>query len=498
MNKILSRNLKPIIKYTKNFKWFSSAPVPSLPHSPVEPEPYQGISYDKTMNIREKRFANCINLLYKEPLMITQGYMQYLWDQNGKRYLDMFGGIVTVSVGHCHPKVTKAATDQLQRLWHVTNIYLHPNLAEYSEKLTDRFPGDLKVCYFCNSGSEANDLACLLARIYTGAFDIIALRNAYHGNSPYSMGLTGLGSWKHVFANGFGIHHAINPDPYKGPWGGSNCRDSPIQTERPCSCGVNECHACDMYVSQLEDLLKYSTPQKIAGFFAESIQGVGGTVQFPRNYIKRAYEIVRQHGGLCIADEVQTGFGRTGKFWGFQNHGVVPDIVTLAKGIGNGFPLAAVITTKEISQCLSKALMFNTFGGSPLACAVGSAVLDVIDEEKYMENSHHVGTYLLHSLAKLRKKYQIVGDVRGKGLMIGLEMVMDKESRTPLSREDTKSIFEDMKNMSLLVGIGGASGNVFRIKPPMCITRADVDFCVNVVDKAIWNYLNKKQTKMLQ
>lgn len=484
-------NLKEIYKGFKTSRVFSTASVPNLPPVSFKSDVYEGLPYEEALNYREKHVTDCINLYYKEPVMITRGHMQYVWDQTGKRYLDMFAGIVTVSVGHCHPKVTKAAIDQLQKLWHVTNIYLHPNLAEYAKKLTDRFPGDLKVCYFCNSGSEANDLACLLARIYTGAFDIISLRNAYHGNSPYAMGLTGLSTWKQSFANGFGIHHAMNPDPYKGLWGGSNCRDSPIQPDRSCSCGVGQCIACDMYIAQLEEVLQYSTPKKVAAFIAESIQGVGGTVQFPKDYLKRAHEIIRKHEGLLIVDEVQTGFGRTGKFWGFENHGIVPDIVTLAKGIGNGFPLAAVITTKEISSHLKKSLMFNTFGGSPLSCAVGSAVLDVIDEEKLMENSHHVGTHLLHSLAKLRNKYEIVGDVRGKGLMIGVEMVTDKKSKKPLPKDEMNAIFEDTKNMSLLIGRGGINGNVFRIKPPMCITRADADFCVAVLETAISNHLKK-------
>lgn len=467
------------------FRFCSSLKIPTLPSVSFEPEPYKGPSYNDVLNSRNTSISPFVRLMYKEPVMIKQGYMQYVWDHTGQRYLDMFGGIVTVSVGHCHPKVTKAAVDQMHKLWHLTNLYLHPELHDYAKKLTDRLPGDLKVCYFCNSGSEANDLAIQLARLYTGAFDIISLRNAYHGDTPYSIGLCGIGTWKHSFPNGFGMHHVMNPDPYKGLWGGSSCRDSPVQPDRKCSCGVNQCKACDMYIAQLDELLTCSLPKKIAGFFAESIQGVGGTVQFPKNYLKKAHEIIRQHGGLCIIDEVQTGFGRTGKFWGFLGHEVLPDIVTVAKGIGNGFPLAAVITRKDIADSLNDAAMFNTFGGNPVACAVGSAVLDVIDEEKLMENSHHVGTYLLHSLSKLRRKYEIIGDVRGKGLMIGIEMVADKESKKPLPKPKMDAILEDTKSMGLLIGRGGLSGNVFRIKPPMCISRADADFCVSCLENAI-------------
>ncbi|KFM81710.1 Alanine--glyoxylate aminotransferase 2, mitochondrial, partial [Stegodyphus mimosarum] len=469
----------------------SSAKAPRMPPVSFVPETYKGIGYDEAVNIRKKNISNCFPLLYKNPIMITQGHMQWVWDDKGKRYLDMFGGIVTISVGHCHQVVTEAAVRQLNKLWHVTNIYLHPTLHEYAKKLTDHLPEDLKVCYFCNSGSEANDLACVLARLSTGAFEILSLRNSYHGDSPYVVGLCGIGTWKHCYPSGFGIHHVMNPDPYRGLWGGSDCRDSPVQTDRKCSCGVGCCQACDKYIEQLEEVLDSSVPKKIAGFFAESIQGVGGTVQFPRNYLKRAMEIIHKRGGLFIADEVQTGFGRTGKFWGFLGHGIIPDIVTIAKGVGNGYPLAAVITRKEIADHLNKALTFNTFGGNPVACAVGSAVLDVIDEEKLMENSHHVGTHLLHSLSKLRRKYEIVGDVRGKGLMIGVEMVSDKESKKPLQKPAMDAILEDAKDMGLLVGRGGKYGNVFRIKPPMCITRADADFCVSVLENAICNYINK-------
>lgn len=471
---------------------YSSSALPVLPACDFKPTPYKGIKYEEALGVRKNRLGPTMHLLYKRPIMITQGHMQWLWDDSGKRYLDMFGGIVTISVGHCHSTVTKVAVEQLQSLWHVTNIYLHPTIHEYAQKLTDHLPEDLKVCYFCNSGSEANDLAMMLARKYTGAFDILSLRNAYHGDSPYTMGLCGVGSWKHSFPNGFGVHHVMNPDPYHGIWGGSNCRDSPVQTTRSCSCGAGQCIASDKYIEQLEQFLSCSVPPKIAGFFAESIQGVGGTVQFTKGYLKRAFELIRQRGGLCIIDEVQTGFGRTGSnFWGFQSHGVIPDIVTMAKGIGNGFPLAAVVTRPEIAKCLTEALLFNTFGGNPISCAVGSSVLDVIDEEKLMENSHHVGTHLLHSLAKLRQKYEIVGDVRGKGLMIGLELVKDKITKEPLPKSDVEIIFEDTKDMGILVGRGGNFSNVLRIKPPMCITRADADFCVAVLDNAINNFLQK-------
>ncbi|XP_015906962.1 alanine--glyoxylate aminotransferase 2, mitochondrial [Parasteatoda tepidariorum] len=468
----------------------SSTTIPSLPALSFTPEPYKGGSYDDVLKTRKHIYSDYIPLMYRKPVMITQGHMQYVWDHTGKRYLDMYAGIVTTSVGHCHPKVLKATVDQMNKIWHLTNIYLHPKLHEYATKLVARLPEPLKVVYFCNSGSEANDLALELARLSTGSFDVLSLRNSYHGDTPSSGGLCGMGTWKHSCPQGFGVHHVMNPNPYRGLWGGSNCRDSPVQVDRKCSCGEGQCFANDMYIEQLKETIASSTPNRVAALFLECIQGGGGTVQFPRDYVKKAQKIVHEHGGLLILDEVQTGFGRTGKYWGFENHGVIPDIISVAKGIGNGFPLAAVITSREISDHMKKANNFNTFGGNPLACAVGSAVLDAIDEDKLMENSHHVGTELLLSLAKLREKYEIVGDVRGKGLMIGIEMVKDKESRQPLSSDIMESILEETKDMGLLIGRGGHYKNVFRIKPPMCITSTDAKFCVEVLDIAISKVVN--------
>jgi len=372
--------------------------------------------------------------------------MQWLWDVNNKRYLDLFAGIVTVSVGHCHPRVNKALHDQIDNLWHTTSIYLYPTLSEYAQKLTSKMPGRLKACLFVNSGSEANDLAMYLARLYTGRFEILSLRNAYHGMSPYTMGLTSLHTWKFSVPTGNGILQTMNPDVYRGVWGGKHCRDSPIQSDRDCSCKPNECQACDNYVDQVRDVLVHSAPKggKIAAFFAESIQGVGGAVQFPKDFVRKTAEIVQSNGGLYVADEVQTGFGRTGSnYWGFQNHNAMPDIVTMAKGIGNGFPMAAVVTTPEIADLLGQALHFNTFGGNPMACAVGSAVLDVIDEEKLQENCANVGTYFLEELAKLKDEFEIVGDVRGKGLMIGVEMVENKKNKKAIARRKSRSNMGD-------------------------------------------------------
>ncbi|KAL7037910.1 hypothetical protein ACKWTF_009396 [Chironomus riparius] len=387
------------------------------PLSGVASTTYNGPSYEDTLKMRKEFVTPSAIPFYRKPLLIHKGEMQFLYDHKGVKYLDLFGGIVTVSVGHCHPKVNAALEEQIKTLWHTTAIYMHPKIYEYSEKLASKLPGDLKVVYLVNSGSEANDLAILLARLYTKNYDIITLKNAYHGGGTSTMGLTAQAPWYYP-APGIknSIHHAMNPDPYTGIWGGKNCRDSPVQTKRNCDCTHGKCLAEDNYINQLESEFKYSLPRgKLAAMFAESIQGVGGTVQFPRNYLKRAAELVRQNGGLFVSDEVQTGFGRTGDhYWGFEGHEIIPDIVTMAKGIGNGFPLGAVVTTPKIAQVLTQAIHFNTFGGNPLACAVGNAVLDVIDEENLQQNALDVGTYLLKGFETLRDKYDIIGDVRGK------------------------------------------------------------------------------------
>ncbi|XP_037033381.1 alanine--glyoxylate aminotransferase 2, mitochondrial isoform X1 [Bradysia coprophila] len=455
--------------------------------SSITPD-YNGPSFEDVVAIRQKNLGPTLKCHFKTPVLIHNGKMQWLFDSNGKKYLDMFGGIVTVSVGHCHPKVNAALKNQVETLWHTTNIYLHPKIHEFAEKLASKMPGDLKTVYFVNSGSEANDLAMLLARLHTKNFDILTFRNAYHGTSPYTMGLTAQSSWRYSLPGvNSGIQHVLNPDPYRGRWGGKNCRESSVQTTRDCACSPNNCEATQNYFQDLEELFRYSIPVgKCAGMFAESIQGVGGTVQFTKGYLKQAAELVRKNGGVFVSDEVQTGFGRTGShFWGFESHDIIPDIVTMAKGIGNGFPLAAVVTTSQIAESLTQALHFNTFGGNPMASAVGLAVLEVIEEEKLQENSLKVGNYFLKGLAELRSKFNIIGDVRGQGLMIGVEFVSNKDTRQPLSKEHFGKIWEECKDLGVLFGQGGFYGNVLRIKPPMCINKSDVDLALDVLERSI-------------
>jgi len=441
----------------------------------LKPSGYSGPNFEEVRRLRETFLSPALFHYYKNPVMIVEGKMQYMWDDKGRRYLDAIGGIVTVSVGHCHPKVTEAGVKQMKKLQHSTTIYYNPEIAEFARDLAAKLPGKLKVLYFVNSGSEANDLAMLMARSYTGSYDFIGLRNGYHGMSVNTMGLTALHTWKYNTAQGFGIHHALNPDTYRGPWG----------PEVP--------EVGKKYADDVKDLILTGTTGQLAGFIAEAIQGVGGTVVPPDDYLKHVYQYVRQAGGLCVSDEVQTGFGRTGThFWGFQNYGVVPDIVTMAKGIGNGAALAAVATTPEIAKSLTNRIHFNTFGGNPVASAIGKAVLQVIEEEGIQKNALEIGNYLKAQLNDLKSRYELIGDVRGRGLMLGMEMVKNRKTKEPASAE-TAAIFEKAKDYGLLIGKGGLFGNVFRIKPPMCITKADADFIIAVLDRSIKDYIRESK-----
>src|SRR5213082_1270388 len=328
-------------------------------------------------------------------------------------------------------------------------------------------PGDLKVCYFVNSASEANDLALLMARAHTGNYDVIALRNAYHGGSTPTMSLTAHRTWKFNVPHSFGVHHAMTPDPYRGAW------------------GREDKNAGRNYAADVKSLIDHATSGQIAGFIAESIQGVGGCVVFPDNYLRHAYEHVRAAGGLCIADEVQAGFGRTGThYWGFETQDVIPDIVTMAKGIGNGCPMGAVVTTPKIAATLAQRTHFNTFGGNPVVCAQGIAVLEVIEREKLQENALKIGNRILSGLNRLKEKYELPGDVRGKGLLLGIELVKDRQSKEP-AKEECAQVMETCKEMGLLLGKGGLWGQTIRFSPPMCVNEQDANFLLDVLDRAL-------------
>jgi alanine-glyoxylate transaminase/(R)-3-amino-2-methylpropionate-pyruvate transaminase len=441
---------------------------PQMPPSDHRPRPYTGPSKAELIEMRKQYTNPAIFTLYREPMLIIEGHMQWLFDETGRRYLDFLGGIVTVSVGHSHPKVVKAVQEQVGMLAHATTIYLHPNFPLLAKKLASKMPPGLDVTYFTNSGSEANDLAIAMSRLYTGNTDLIALRNAYHGNSPSAQDLTAMNTWKYQGTGGGGrVHHAVNPDPYKSPFSGT---PEEIATKS---------------AREIREIIRYSTAGKVAAFICEPIQGAGGVTYGAPNYLKEVYAIIREHGGLCIADEVQTGFARTGDhYWGFQNFGVVPDFVTMAKGLANGAPIGAVTTRMEIAKSLAQKTHFNTFGGNPVSMAAGMAVLDIIDEENIQQNARERGRELKQGLQRLMERHRVIGDVRGMGLMLGMELVKDRATKEP-AKTETVEVLERCREEGLLVGKGGIDGNVLRIKPPMCITSGDVQFALGVLDHAL-------------
>ena len=407
--------------------------------------------------------------IYKEPMMVVEGSMQYVWDETGKQYLDGFGGIVTVSVGHCHPKVTEAVQAQQETITHTTTIYFHPTVGQFGKLLAEHFPAGsgLTQTYFTNSGSEANEVAFLSAREFTGNIDLISLRNGYHGGTSATMGAVAHSTWK--------FKTNVSPNnKYATP---GYCYRCPFGLTYP---------SCDVKCARdTEDMIKYETSGQVAAFIGEPIQGVGGTIVPPPEYFKIVYDIVRKYGGLCIADEVQTGFGRTGtKFWGFENWGVVPDMVTMAKGIGNGCPLGAMTTRPEIAKVMKNKIHFNTFGGNPISMAQGLATLQVMDEEGIQANALNVGGYLKGLLMELMQKHRLIGDVRGMGLMLGVELVKDRKTKEPASAE-TVELLELCRERQVLVGKGGLFGNVLRIKPPMCLTKDDAAYMAQVIDEGL-------------
>ena len=429
-----------------------------LPPCDYQPAPYDGPSREEVLKTRQQYCNPAVFTYYENPLMIVDGHMQYLFDETGRRYLDLLAGIVTISCGHCHPKVVEQTRDQLERLQHTTTIYLHPLMGELAKKLAEKMPDGLDVTYFVNSGSEANDLAITMARLYTGHHDVLALRNAYHGGTSSAMGLTSHHTWKYPLPQGSGVHHVENPDPYRGNLKGA---------------------------ADVDETIRYATSGQIAAFIAEPIQGVGGVTSGSPEYFQQAYETVRGHGGLCISDEVQTGFGRTGDhYWGFENFDVLPDIVTMAKGLGNGVPLAAVTTRREIAETLTQRIHFNTFGGNPVSMAQGLAVLNVIDEENLQENARVVGAHIKQGLERLMEAHTLIGDVRGRGLMLGAELVRDRRTKEPASAE-TARLLELARDQGVLLGKTGQHGNVLRIKPPLCITIGDADFALDVLDRSL-------------
>jgi len=447
----------------------SGGSKPAPPPARHQSHPYQGPSYAEVLRLRSEYLSPGLLTYYRRPLLLVEGHMQYLWDETGKQYLDGFAGIVSVSVGHCHPAVVERAGEQLGRLGHTTTIYLHPTIGQFGRRLAKHMPADsdLSVTYFTNSGSEANEIAILTAREHTGNLDVVSLRNGYHGSTQGTMSLTAHSTWKFKSSPTAHVKHAVPGYCYRCPFGLSY-------------------PACDLKCARdVESLIAFETCGEVACFIGEPIQGVGGTVSPPPEYFSIVYEIVRRHGGLCIADEVQTGFGRTGTaFWGFENWSVVPDLVTMAKGIANGAPCGACTTRPEIAKAMAHRIHFNTFAGNPVSMTQGLATLEVIEREGIQENALRVGAHLKERLAALQPRRRLVGEVRGMGLMLGVELVRNRESKEPATQE-TAEVLELARDRGLLLGKGGLHGNVIRIKPPMCLSIDDADFIADCLDEVL-------------
>ena len=392
---------------------------------------------------------------YDTPLIFKRGQDQYLWDEKGNQYLDCLSQNLCVSIGYNNPAVTAAVQDQAEQIQHCTTMFFHPVPAHFAEELTAKFPQDEEwVVHFMNSGAEAIDFALLLARSHTGNNDVVSLANSYHGATFGAQSLTGISNFRHNISLLNGIQFAPNPDQYRGVHG----------------------EGVDAYLEDLERTIHYGTSGQIAGMFIEPIQGYGGIVPLPKGYVSGAFERVRSAGGLCIVDEVQSGFGRTGKgYWSFSDHDVVPDIVVLAKGIGNGFPLGAVVAKKHIAEAMANKFYFNTYGANPVSCAAGRAVLQVIDQCHLIDNAKQVGAQLLKVLKDLQQKYDIIGDVRGQGLMMAAELVKDRKTKEP-AVDGMADLFQLTRKHGLVASKSGAHKNVLRICPPLCIQMEDVAF----------------------
>lgn len=399
----------------------------------------------------------CVYHFYTDPIQLVKGEMQYLYDSTGKQYLDCFAGVSVVNCGHCHPDITKAICDQVRTLQHTCTIYLTENIVNLAERLSQITPGRLKKTFFCSSGTEANEGAALLASIYTGKHEFISLRHGLHGRTKLTMSLTGLSMWRTDTSPVGGISFAPNAYCYRCPYG-----------KRHPDCDF----AC---ANEIETIIKTNTSGQVAALIAEPIQGNGGIITPPPGYFKRVKEILDKYGILLIIDEVQTGFGRTGKMFAIENYDVEPDIMTMAKALANGTPVGAFTSRPEIADKYTRPGA-STLGGNPVTSAAAMATINVITKNDLPARAAELGNYLKHGLIELQKKYPIMGDIRGLGLMLGVELV--NPDKTPASNE-LDLILENMKNRGFLIGKNGPDRNVMAFQPPLVITRGDLDNLLN-------------------
>ena len=407
---------------------------------------------------KKKYIMPCLSHFYQKPKEFVRGSMQYLYDSEGKKYLDCFAGVSVINCGHCNPEITAKVCEQVNTLQHVCNIYLTENFVNLAQRLAAVTPGNLQKSFFCSTGTEANEGAALLASIYTGKSEFIALRNGLHGRTKLTMSLTGINMWRTDPNPVGGIHFA--PNAY--------CYRCPLKKTFP------ECdYTC---ADMVEDLIATATTGHPAALIAEAIQGNAGIVTPPPGYFQRLQEILHAHGALLIIDEVQTGFARTGHMFAIENYGVVPDIMTMAKALGNGAPISAFISTAEIADTYTQPGA-STLGGNPVSSAAGLAVLDYLQEHDILSNVQKRSQKLRHGLLELQQKHTIIGDVRGLGLMIGAEFV--HKDKSPADRE-LDSVLEDMKDRGFIIGKNGVARNVMAFQPPLVITAADIG---NVLDE---------------
>ena len=446
--------------------WTSICPDPNLITGiPGEVFPERKLTMKETRELRREYIGPSLGIAYREPLKIVRGYMQHLYDEDGRPYLDAVNNVP--HVGHSNPTVVHAIQRQVAAL-NTNTRYLHDVIVQYARKLCSTLPEPLKVCFFLNSGSEANELALRLAKTHTGRNDIIVIDGAYHGNTEQ---LVDISPYKHDGPGGKGtppyVHKVPMADAFRGQYRSTDPK-----------AGLK-------YAEHIGEIIRQATTnhKEVAAFICEPLMSCGGQIVFPPGYLKEAFRHVRQAGGVCIADEVQTGFGRVGThFWAFETQDVVPDIVTMGKPMGNGFPLAAVVTTREIADSFNNGMeFFSTTGGNPVACAAGMAVLEVIERDHLQENALRVGSHLLKKLNELKDKHDIIGDVRGIGLFVGAELIRNRTSLEPAAEEATY-VINRMKEMGVLLSTDGPLHNVIKIKPPIIFSEADVDFLVKRLD----------------
>ncbi len=401
---------------------------------------------------------------FANPLPIARGEMQHVWDVDGKKYLDFFGGIVTVGVGHANPRINGPVKAQMDKLGHTSTLYPHETMVALAEKIARITPGRIEKSFFTASGTEANEMAIQSARMHTGRTEIVSLRHSYSGRSSLTRSLGGISSWRKS-NHEVGLIHTMAPYCYR----------CPIGLTYP-SCEV----AC---AKDMENVIQASTSGAIAGMIAEPIQGVGGYIVPPKEFFKIVFRIVKEYGGDFISDEVQTGWGRTGKKWfGIEHWEIEPDIITGAKSLGNGYPIGLTAATPEVANAFEGPTI-STFGGNPIASVTAKAVIDLIEEDDLITNCDVVGGYLQEKLKELQEEFACIGEVRGMGLMQAMELVSDPVTREPAAAMAVE-VMEAARERGLLIGKGGMYNNVLRMAPPMNISKADVDEAARILHES--------------